>query len=76
MSLIRRARAECSSVGASIFVNPTQFAPNEDFGKYPRTLKTDTEKLEGAGVDWLFLPEAADVYPANFSTYVTVEGVE
>jgi pantoate--beta-alanine ligase len=75
MSLIRRARAECSSVGASIFVNPTQFAPNEDFGKYPRTLKTDTEKLEGAGVDWLFLPEAADVYPANFSTYVTVEGL-
>jgi pantoate--beta-alanine ligase len=75
MSLIRRARAECSSVGASIFVNPTQFAPNEDFGKYPRTLKTDTEKLESAGVDWLFLPEAADVYPANFSTYVTVEGL-
>jgi pantoate--beta-alanine ligase len=75
MSLIRRARAECSSAGASIFVNPTQFAPNEDFGKYPRTLKTDTEKLEGAGVDWLFLPDAADVYPANFSTYVTVEGL-
>jgi pantoate--beta-alanine ligase len=75
MSLIRRARQECSSVGASIFVNPTQFAPNEDFGKYPRTVKTDTEKLESAGVDWLFLPEAADVYPANFSTYVTVEGL-
>jgi pantoate--beta-alanine ligase len=75
LSLIRRAREECSSVGASIFVNPTQFAPNEDFGKYPRTLKTDTEKLEGAGVDWLFLPEAADVYPANFATYVTVEGL-
>jgi pantoate--beta-alanine ligase len=75
LSLIGRARRECSSVGVSIFVNPTQFGPAEDFAKYPRALQADTEKLEGAGVQWLFLPEAADVYPANYATYVTVEGL-
>jgi pantoate--beta-alanine ligase len=74
LSLIQRAHRECSSVGVSIFVNPTQFAPTEDFAKYPRALKADTEKLDAAGVAWLFLPEAGDIYPPNYSTYVTVEG--
>jgi pantoate--beta-alanine ligase len=75
LSLIKQARQQCSSVVASIFVNPTQFAPSEDFAKYPRTLPTDTEKLENAGVQCLFLPEAKEIYPQNYSTYVNVEGL-
>jgi len=75
LSLIKQARQQCSSVVASIFVNPMQFGPSEDFAKYPRTLSSDTEKLENAGVHCLFLPEAKDIYPQNFSTYVNVEGL-
>jgi pantoate--beta-alanine ligase len=75
ISLIKQARRQCSSVAASIFVNPTQFGPSEDFAKYPRTLPADTEKLENAGVQCLFLPEAKDIYPQNFSTYVNVDGL-
>jgi pantoate--beta-alanine ligase len=75
LSLIKQARQQCSSVVASIFVNPTQFGPSEDFAKYPRTLPSDTEKLENAGVQCLFLPEATEIYPQNYSTYVNVEGL-
>jgi pantoate--beta-alanine ligase len=75
LSLIKQARQQCSSVVASIFVNPTQFSPSEDFAKYPRTLPSDTEKLENAGVQLLFLPEAKEIYPQNYSTYVNVEGL-
>ena len=75
LSLIKQARQQCSSVVASIFVNPTQFGPSEDFAKYPRTLPSDTEKLENAGVQCLFLPEAKEIYPPNYSTYVNVEGL-
>src|ERR1700733_2045213 len=75
LSLINQARQQCSSVVASIFVNPTQFSPSEDFSKYPRTLPADTEKLENAGVHCLFLPEAKEIYPPNYSTYITVEGL-
>ena len=75
LSLIKQARQQCSSVVASIFVNPTQFGPSEDFSKYPRTLPSDTEKLENAGVQCLFLPEAKEIYPQNYSTYVNVEGL-
>jgi pantoate--beta-alanine ligase len=75
LSLIKQARQQCSSVVASIFVNPTQFGPSEDFSKYPRTLPSDTEKLENAGVECLFLPEAKEIYPQNYSTYVIVEGL-
>jgi pantoate--beta-alanine ligase len=75
LSLIKQARQRCSSVVASIFVNPTQFAPSEDFAKYPRTLPSDTEKLENSGVQCLFLPEAKEIYPQNYSTYVNVEGL-
>jgi pantoate--beta-alanine ligase len=75
LSLIKQARQQCSSVVASIFVNPTQFGPSEDFAKYPRTLPSDTEKLENAGVERLFLPEAKEIYPQNYSTYINVEGL-
>jgi len=75
LSLIKQARQQCSSVAASIFVNPTQFGPSEDFAKYPRTLPADTEKLESAGVQFLFLPGAKEIYPQNYSTYVNVEGL-
>ena len=74
-SLIARARRECSPVIASIFVNPKQFGPNEDFAKYPRTFDSDYEKLSQAGVDALLAPEAAEIYPKGFSTYVHVEGL-
>jgi pantoate--beta-alanine ligase len=74
-SLIARAKHECSPLIASIFVNPKQFGPNEDFAKYPRTFESDSEKLKQAGVDALFAPEAAEIYPKDFSTYVYVEGL-
>ncbi|HXI75134.1 MAG TPA: pantoate--beta-alanine ligase [Pyrinomonadaceae bacterium] len=75
ISLIRRARTECSRVYASIFLNPTQFGPDEDLSKYPRTFAADVEKLTAAGVDVLFAPDAKGIYPAEFRTYVTVEGL-
>ena len=75
LSLVERARRDCSPVIASIFVNPKQFGPNEDFSKYPRTFVSDSEKLQRAGVDSLFAPEPADIYPHGFSTYVNVDGL-
>jgi pantoate--beta-alanine ligase len=75
LALIERARRDCSPVIASIFVNPKQFGPKEDLAKYPRTLESDLEKLKAAGVDSLFLPEPAEIYPPGFSTYVSVEGL-
>ncbi len=75
LSLLRRAKSECSKVFASIFVNPTQFGPNEDLSKYPRMLESDIEKLTTAGVDLLFTPESKEMYPPGFSTYVTIEGL-
>ncbi len=75
LSLVRAALADCQPVIASIFVNPTQFGPSEDFQKYPRTFNADSKKLEDAGVDYLFAPEAADIYPPGFRTWVNVEGL-
>jgi len=75
LSLIERARRECSPVIASIFVNPKQFGPHEDFSKYPRTFESDSEKLQRAGVDSLFAPEPAEMYPDGFATYVDVDGL-
>jgi pantoate--beta-alanine ligase len=75
LALVKRAQQDCSPVIASIFVNPKQFGPSEDFAKYPRLLETDTDKLTSAGVDSLFLPEPTEIYPAGFSTYVSVEGL-
>jgi len=70
MSLVSAARADCDHVAASIFVNPTQFGPNEDFASYPRTFDEDCRKLESAGVDILFAPSATDMYPAGNTTFV------
>jgi len=74
-ALVQRAKQNCSPVVASIFVNPKQFGPKEDFTKYPRTIEADSEKFSAAGVDTLFLPEAPEIYPGGFGTYVNVEGL-
>ena len=63
LSLITLARREAPSVAASIFVNPTQFGPREDYTKYPRPVEDDLAKCEAAGVDWVFMPEADEMYP-------------
>jgi pantoate--beta-alanine ligase len=75
LALVERARRQCSPVYASIFLNPTQFGTNEDLSKYPRPLEADMERLAAANVDALFLPQAADIYPPGFSTYVQVDGL-
>jgi len=75
MSLVHAAMAECRPVVASIFVNPTQFGPSEDFQKYPRTLAQDSKNLEDAGIDTLFAPAAEEIYPRGFRTWVNVEGL-
>jgi pantoate--beta-alanine ligase len=71
-SLLQAARAECRSVVASIFVNPTQFGPGEDFTRYPRDEAADLAMLEAAGLDVAFLPSVNDIYPARASTSVDV----
>lgn len=75
MALVERARAENDWVVASIFVNPTQFGPNEDLSTYPRDMKRDLEMLRGAGVDFVFTPSVAEMYPEGFTSYVAVEGL-
>jgi pantoate--beta-alanine ligase len=75
LSLVRAAVAEHKPVVASIFVNPAQFGPLEDLSRYPRQLERDAAMLESAGVDFLFAPEAAEIYPPGFRTYVNVEGL-
>lgn len=74
VSLIHQARTIADRVVVSIFVNPTQFAPTEDFAKYPRTFGADAEKIARAGGDAIFAPEAIEVYPQGFSTQVRVTG--
>jgi pantoate--beta-alanine ligase len=75
LSLIRRAREECDIVVVSIFVNPTQFGPNEDFERYPRDAEGDRKKCGSAGVDIIFMPEAKEMYPEKPTVFITVEGL-
>jgi len=75
LSLMRRARQENDIVVASIFVNPTQFGPNEDLDRYPRDVEGDRAKCVTAGVDILFMPTASEMYPEKPSVFVTVEGI-
>src|SRR5574341_1439511 len=72
LSLIREARKMSDVVVVSIFVNPIQFGPNEDFEKYPRDPTRDAEILSGENVDYLFLPKADEIYPENYHTFVHV----
>ncbi len=75
LSLVRTAKAQCDAVAVSIFVNPTQFGPSEDFGKYPRSFESDCAALEKEGVDIIFAPAVAEMYPTGQTTWVTVEGL-
>ncbi len=73
LSLVKRAKQDCSTVVVSIFINPAQFAPNEDLNRYPRMRELDLELLRQESVAAVFLPEPAEMYPPGFRTYVTVE---
>jgi pantoate--beta-alanine ligase len=75
LSLVRAARAECSSVVISIFVNPTQFGPHEDLAAYPRDLPRDLEMLASEGADLVWTPTPQLMYPPGFQTWITVEDV-
>lgn len=75
LSLFKRARQENDIVVASIFVNPAQFAPNEDLDKYPRDIEGDMEKLKNENVDILFFPNTETIYPHSFKTFVSVAGL-
>lgn len=75
LTLMRTAKAECDIVVASIFVNPTQFGPSEDLESYPRDLAGDAAKAESVGVDAIFHPQPAEMYPTGYATFVNVEGI-
>lgn len=74
-SLMRAARGSCAFVAVSIFVNPTQFGPSEDFARYPRTFEADCAMAEAEGVDIVFAPTVEELYPAGAATFVDVEGI-
>jgi pantoate--beta-alanine ligase len=74
-SLIRAAREGCDAVAVSIFVNPTQFGPNEDFARYPRTFDADCAMVESLGADVVFAPAVEELYPEGAATFVEVEGL-
>src|ERR1700694_4116480 len=80
LSLVQTARARCDVVAVSVFVNPAQFGPKEDFASYPRDLTHDSALLAESKVDYVFAPAVAEIYPQGFFTYVTVkrlsEGLE
>ena len=70
LSMVRRAKHQCDVVAVSIFVNPTQFTPGEDFTRYPRDLEKDSELLRSLNVDAIFVPSAEEVYPPDFDTFI------
>lgn len=74
-SLVRAARQQCSPVAVSIFVNPSQFGPGEDFEKYPRSFEPDRAALQELGVEYIFAPAVEEIYPRGFGTSVRVEGI-
>ncbi|MGD0732156.1 MAG: pantoate--beta-alanine ligase [Terracidiphilus sp.] len=74
-SLIRAARASCSQVAVSIFVNPTQFGPNEDYARYPRSFDADCALAQSEGADVIFAPTVGELYPSGASTIVEVESL-
>src|SRR6266849_518305 len=74
-SLVRAAQQQCQLVVVSVFVNPKQFGPKEDFEKYPRPIEADRALLEGLQVPYLFAPLAGEMYPNGFRTSVSVEGL-
>src|SRR6266852_2366092 len=75
LSLVHEARAMCDIVVVSVFVNPAQFGPAEDFNAYPRDLTRDSALMAEYNVDYVFAPTVEEIYPPGFSTYVTVEGL-
>ena len=75
LSLVQAAQQRCGLVVVSLFVNPKQFGPGEDFEKYPRAMEADRAVLEALGIPFLFSPIATEMYPDGFRTYVTVEGL-
>lgn len=75
LALVQQAKQQCSPVIASLFVNPKQFGPKEDFAKYPRNFESDVEKFSAAGIDTLFAPSPEEMYPPGFRTYVNVEAL-
>jgi pantoate--beta-alanine ligase len=75
MSLVRMSKEENNVTAVSIYVNPTQFGPSEDFAKYPRQIEADIERLRAEAVDILFLPDDTLMYPAGFSTEIEVKGL-
>lgn len=76
LKLVEEAKKSSDVIVVSIFINPTQFGPKEDFNKYPRDIRKDSILLNKLGVDYLFYPQASDMYPEGYKTYIEVKGIQ